>query len=334
MRVNRSLAIVALAATSLLPGIANASSLSSSVIGLFPKNVGEFAYADLRSARQFKWFPELKDQLLPPRFREFEKFLASAGVDPNSQVDELAWGFVAPDAPKDGAASNWVPTSDQIVGVALGQFNPTAAEMFFKSQKLATAKAGGFTLYPFGSGSGAQDLFFLFIDSNTAAFGQREILEKMIAVRTGDEEGLLRSDTMYPLIREVNGSGLVWVVLDAGFSRLAIQQLLPATPQDPQSAKLTAKLKAMIINVEGASTLDARFQTVCATSEDANTFAALLQAGLLYRQYQESQTNPELAKMLQETRVAAHGDRLDVRMSLTEDQMVALIKRNTFALRM
>ena len=39
--------------------------LGADTIGLFPKNVGEFAYADLKKARTMKWFPALEQQLLP-----------------------------------------------------------------------------------------------------------------------------------------------------------------------------------------------------------------------------------------------------------------------------
>jgi len=74
---------------------ARAGRLGADIIALFPKEIGEFAYADLKKARTLKWFPQLQEQMLPDRFRQFEKFLASAGVDPNSQVDELAWGLVA-----------------------------------------------------------------------------------------------------------------------------------------------------------------------------------------------------------------------------------------------
>src|ERR1041384_1279708 len=77
------------------PKPARAGRLSTDIIGLFPKEVGEFAYADLKKARTMKWFPQLQEQMLPERFRQFEKFLASAGVDPNTQVEELAWGLVA-----------------------------------------------------------------------------------------------------------------------------------------------------------------------------------------------------------------------------------------------
>src|SRR6267378_8384831 len=78
----------------MIPAPVRADRLGSDKIALFPKEVGEFAYADLKKARSLKWFPQLKQQLLPERFRQFEKFLTSAGVDPNSQVDELAWALV------------------------------------------------------------------------------------------------------------------------------------------------------------------------------------------------------------------------------------------------
>src|SRR4029077_4284041 len=181
------------ASTLLAPQPACASRLVNDVIALFPKEVGEFAYADLKKARTMKWFPQLQEQMLPDRFRQFEKFLASAGVDPNSQVEELAWGLVAEGVTSKtaGVGSSAVPTGEQIVGVALGSYNPESTEAYFKQQKLPTFKVRNYTLYAFGSRSGANDLFFFFVDSSTAAFGHRSLLEKMIGVRFGEQDGLI-----------------------------------------------------------------------------------------------------------------------------------------------
>src|ERR1700739_2962834 len=104
----------------------------------------------------------------------------------------------------EGAGSTAVPTGEEIVGVALGSYNPDSTEAFFKQQKLPTFKSHGFTMFAFGSGSGPNDLFFLFIDSNTAAFGHRTELEKMLEVRYGGAEGLLRNEKLYSLINEAN----------------------------------------------------------------------------------------------------------------------------------
>jgi hypothetical protein len=323
------------AATLLSPQPARAQRLGADIIALFPKEVGEFAYADLKKARTMKWFPQLQEQMLPDRFKQFEKFLASAGVDPNSQVEELAWGLVAdtPTGKGDGAASA-VPTGEQVVGVALGNYNPDSTEAYFKRQKLPTFKARNYTLYAFGTGSGPSDLFFLFIDSSTAAFGHRSVLEKMVEVRFGAEDGLLRNDKFFPLINEANGSGIVWAVLNPAYTRLAMQQLAPEVQQFPEAAKLVSNMQNMLINVNASSGIDGKFQAICGSTQDANTLAQLLQAGLLYKRYQASKDNPELAEMLDKASVAPSGDRVTINLALTDDQMSSLIKHNTFALKM
>ena len=318
------------------PKPARAGRLGTDVIALFPKEIGEFAYADLKKARSQKWFPQLQEQMIPERFRQFEKFLASAGVDPNSQVDELAWGLVAEglSSKTEGSGSSAVPTGEEIVGVALGSYNPSSAEAYFKQQKLPTFKTRGYTLYSFGSGSGANDLFFLFIDSNTAAFGHREILEKMVDVRFGAEEGLLTNDRLFPLINEANGSGVVWAVLNPAYTRLAMRQLVPEVEQFPEAAKLVARMQNLVINVDASSGIDGKFQAVCGTTEDANTLGQLLQAGFLYKRYQAQKENPELANLLDRARITPAGDRVTLSMSLSDDQMTSLIRKNTFALKM
>ena len=318
-----------------LPWPARAGRLGVDVIALFPKEVGEFAYADLKKARTLKWFPQLKEQLLPARFRQFEQFLASAGIDPNSQVDELAWGLVADTMSGKGEnAANSLPTGESVVGVALGSFSPNSAEAFFKTQKLPTFKSRGYTLFAFGTGSGPSDLFFFFLDSNTAAFGHRKQLERLIEVRFGGEEGLLRNETFFPLINEANGSGVVWAVLNPAYTRLAIRQLAPEIEQFPEAAKLVRRMKNLIINVDASNSVEGKFQAVAGSTEDANTLAQLLQMGFLYKQYQAKQDNPELAQMLDQARVTPAGDRVELRMTLTDEQMSALIRHNTFALKM
>jgi hypothetical protein len=330
-------AVLALAAATLLsPQPGRAQRLGPDIIALFPKEVGEFAYADLKKARTMKWYPQLQEQMLPDRFKQFEKFLASAGVDPNSQVEELAWGLVAdtPAGKGEGAASSAVPSGEQIVGVALGSYNPDSTEAYFKRQKLPTFKARNYTLYAFGTGSGPSDLFFLFIDSSTAAFGHRSVLEKMVEVRFGAEEGLLRNEKFFPLINEANGSGIVWAVLNPAYTRLAMQQLAPEVQQFPEAAKLVSNMQNMLINVTASSGIDGKFQAICGSTQDANTLAQLLQAGLLYKRYQASKDNPEFAEMLDKASVAPSGDRVTINLTLTDEQMTSLIKHNTFALKM
>jgi hypothetical protein len=316
-----------------LPRTSRAGSLGSDILTLFPKDSGELAYADLKEARQFPWFAQLKEQMLPPKFREFETFLAAAGIDPNTQVTELAWALVPGKATTNSGGGS-VPTTEQIVGIALGQFQPSSAEAYFTAKKLPIVKIRTFSLFAFGGGSGPNDLFFFFIDSNTAAFGQRQQLETMIGVRFGEAEGLYSNTDMSTLVNQANGSGTVWAVLNPAYTRLAMQQLVPETSQFPAASQLTSKLKAMTIGIKGSSEVEAKFEAVCGSPDDANTFAALLTAGLMYRKYQVGNTNPELGQLLDSAQIAPSGDRLDLSLTLTNDQMLSLIRRNTFAVTM
>ena len=325
---------------------ARANTLGTEVIGMFPQNVGEFAYADLRQARALSWFPQLKQQMLPARFKQFEQFLTAAGIDPNSQVEEIAWATVpsaptpaAQGAPANGAAQQKPapepgPGNEQVLGVAMGSFRPETAEAYFNAQKLPVVKVRNFSLYAFGGGSGPADLFFFFLDANTAAFGQRQQLERLIGIRAGEEQGLLTDSKMLPLINEANGSGVVWAVMNGTYAQLAMQQLAPEAAQFPQAQQLVSRLRALSLQIIAGSGVEARFQSVCASPDDANTFAALLQAGLLYKRYQLGNSNPDLASMLDSTRITPAGDRLNVRLTLTDEQMLSLIRRNTFAVTM
>ena len=301
-----------------------AGTLSTSIIGMFPKDVGEFAYADMKAARKFAWFKQLRDQMLPQRFRQFEQFLASAGVDPDSQVDELAWGAI-PAGKEHG---------EQIVGVALGQFSPDSAEDRFKKQKMPMVEVRGFHLYAYGTGAGANDILFFFLDSNTAVFGHRGALEKLIDVRQGGSESVLQNDLLAPLISEANGNGLMWAVMNQSYTRLGMQQLIPQANQFPDAAKIVNRIQAMVVNVQADNGVDARIQTVCASPEDANVLAAGLQAAVLMRRYQEAQTNPDLAKALDGVRVSPRGERLMIDIPVTDDQMNTLLRNKTFSVPM
>ena len=331
--MNRSIAKLAIscvaAASVIATGVtgwaprALAGSLSTDVIGMFPKDVGEFAYADMKAARSRPWFPQLRDQLLPGNFRQFEQFLTSAGIDPNTQVDEMAWAILTS---KEGG--------EQILGVALGGFSPSATEEKLKAQKVPAVEVHGYHLYAFGSGAGSSDILFFFLDSNTAAFGNRSALEKLIDVHFGGSESLLRNEQMFPLIKEANGHGTIWAVLNEKYTHLAMQQLLPQASQFPQAQAIIDRLKAMEIYVQADRGVDAHFQAVCNSVDDANVLAAAAQAGIMYRRYQESQSHPEVAKALDSVSVAPAGDRLTVEIPITEDQLNGLIKSHSFVIQM
>jgi hypothetical protein len=299
------------------PARSSSASLSMSVIGMFPRLVGEFAYADLKSARQCPWFSQFREQLLPPRFRQFEQVLSSAGIDANVQVEELAWGELP--LSKNG---------EQGIGVALGSFDPSSIEDRFKQQKLPMVEYRSYHLYRSG------DVLLTFLDSSTAAFGPRLALEKLVDVRMGTGESLLTNDSLFPLISEANGSGVFWVALDKSNAHFAMQQLVPQASQFRQAGAVINRVHAIMIEVDAGHGMDARFQVVCDSVNDANLLGVALQAGIMYRSYQDAQSQPDLAKVLANIRVTPSGDRLVIEAPVSDDQLGALCKTMTVAVPM
>lgn len=287
----------------------SSGALSLNVIGMFPRLVGEFGYADLKSARKYPWFSEFRKQLLPPRFSQFEQVLASVGVDSNMQVDELAWGELP--LSKNGHEG---------IGVALGSFDTASIEDRFKQQKVPMVEYRGQHLY--GSG----DVFLTFLDFSTAAFGPRPALQKLLDVRMGSGESLLTNDALFPLISEANGGGLFWVALDKSNAHFAMQQLVPQATQFRQAAAVINRVHAIMIQVDAENGMDARFQVVCDSVADANLLGVALQAGVMFRRYEDAQSFPDMAKVLDNIRITPSGDRLMVEAPVSDDQLNVLIK--------
>lgn len=314
-----------LAAAMLIPSRAAAGTLGTDVIGLFPKDVSELAYADLKEARQHSWFPQLQQQMLPANYRQFEQFLRSAGIDPDTQVDEIAWGATSANAQH----------PYEIAGVALGEFSPNSTEARFASEKIPSIEVHGYKLWAFGSGAGPNDIFFFFLDSNTAAFGQRDILQRLINVRFGGAESLLSNSDLFPLITAANANGgVVWAVLDKANTQLALHQLLPQASQFPQASAILDRIHNMEIQVQASDGVDAKFQAVCSSSDDANQLAAMLQGGIVMRRYQVQQSDPVLADTLSNVTVSPSGNSLNVEMPVTNEQLNAMIRNRTFAFSM
>ena len=127
-------AALALALAAIVP-VLRAGTLETQVIALFPKDVGEFGYVDMKGAQKYKWFPQLEQQIMPARFRQFETFLKSAGIDPNTQLEDLAFAAIP--------ANDKHP--EEALGVAEGEFQPDTTEAYPKKRKLPTRTPQGHT---------------------------------------------------------------------------------------------------------------------------------------------------------------------------------------------
>jgi len=320
--IRRSLAALLLLVLSYRP--ARAGSVGSTILGLFPRNVGQVAYLDVREARRHPWFEPLREQILPTRFRQFVRFLGSIGVGLDTQVHDLVWAAI----PADRNAP------EQVVGLALGEFSPEQVQAQCRQLHLPEKNLRGYTLYAFGSGASPYDVFFFFLDSNTAVFGQQRALESLLAVRFGEAESLLRNTELAGLVEQLDGQAMFWAALGKFYAQLGLHQLLPELGQFGQAAPLLQRIQGMLITLDAGSGVQAQFEGILPGPDDANTLAALLEAGLLYRRYQAGSAGQGLPALLDQAQVVPRGDRLDVRIQLSEQQLNDLIRQRVFAVSM
>jgi hypothetical protein len=316
-----------------LSAVARAGSLTTEVVGLFPRDAAEFTFADLRQARPLAWFPQLQRQVLPDQWRQFEQLLASPGMDRDSRIEELAWAVVSSGSPPQPSQGSDEPIGEQTVIVALGQFSPQSTDAYFKAHKLTVVKVRDYVLYPLSGGSGEGGSFFCFMDSTVAVLGGRKELERVIGISHNEEPSLLSNSDLAPLISQANPRSVVWAVLSAHRAWLEMQELVPLLGGFPQSQQLLSKVRAFTVEIDADRGTQSRFEAVCASSTDASTFAALLQADLRYQGSRIGKSNQDVTALLYQAEVASSGDRLDVILDLTDDQVVDLVQSSTFPTR-
>jgi len=306
--------------------VARAGSLTTEVIGIFPRDVAEFAIADLQEARSLAWFPQLQRKVLPDQLRQFELFLASPGMDRDSRVEQLAWAAASPSAASQ--PSQAATASLETVIVALGQFSPESTADYFKAHKRNVVNVRNHILYPLNGGSGVGGSFVWFINSTVAVLGERKELERVISINDNQEPSLLSNPSLAPLISQANSHSVIWGVLNESRANLELQAILPSLAGFSQVQQLFSKVHAFTLEIDADRGTRSTFEAICASPDDANTFATLLQAALLYQASRADQSKQGMTALLSQAKVSASADRLDVTVALTDDQVVGVLQGN------
>lgn len=299
---------------------ARAGTLRSDVLYLLPKETGQLVYVDLKEARRSPHYANLKAQLLPQRFKHFTSFLTSVGMNLDQDIDWLAWVFVPADGRED----------ERMFGLAEGNFSPERIEQFFLQQKLPIDAYRGQTLFPFGSGVGEQDLLFSFLDSSTAVFGTRASLALLLETRYGAHDNLLTNQPLLARLNEVNGRSPVWAVFDEEYTRLTLAQLLPEISRFGDFAHLSQRFRYSILQLHLGREMRIDFQAWCKNALDAQAVSLLLNTGFFVERWRLRADNPELSRVFETSDVNTLGDRLQVRLTIPEEDLKKLLARGFF----
>ena len=180
-----------------LAGTALSAPLGSSVRPAIPADVQQLICVDYRALKNSDTAQQLKDQVLPDNLKQFEVALKGAGINPDRDVDELA--FISYRNAKHNL---------QVVGVAQGVFPTKAVLAKFRLHKIHPVKYHDSDIYPMGTG-----MEMTFLDETTLLFGEGGALRGSLDARDGYVLTLDSNPDISNLIGDVEG-GAVWSVLD------------------------------------------------------------------------------------------------------------------------
>jgi hypothetical protein len=300
-----------------------AQAIPAQVLALYPQSAGEMVYVDLRALRGSSHYPQLKAQVLPERFRQLEQSAQLLGIDFDREVEQLSWAFVA--------AAEGQPVG--FAGVAEGSYSLPGIEREARRRKLSLTHYAGHPLVILGRNNQGQDFVFAFLDSTTAIFGFREEAQQMLERRDRGGVSVLENKSLRELIGQVNGRVPLWFALDTQFVALALKQMLPEAARFPGFDTIAGRVQAATLQFELREGLRGQARIRCQTTADALWFSTLVQAALTYETWRLGETNPELARVLKELSIKRQDDRLELALAIREPDLVALLQKNTFALK-
>ena len=114
----------------------------------------------------------------------------------------------------------------------------------------------------------------------------------------------------------------------------AMRTFAPEAGQFPQISAIRDRVSALIIRLQvddpgtnvpppADTPINVSFEMVCGSPDDANLLAAALQVALMLR-HSQSGTDAQFAGIFDQARVTPRGDRLELRLSLNQGQILAL----------
>lgn len=285
----------------------------------FPADTQQMAYTNMATLRTVPQYPLIEAHLMSPQLRNLENLLKSAGIDPDTQVNELVLGW-----------RGQVQDTTRFFGLAEGTFDPNQVHQYFVNNKMMVQRYSGYDLYAFGSGTARTDMFFSFIDSSRAIFGRMADIKALIDVRNASRPALNSNAEFRQWEGDLDGVAPQWGI-STGLA--AANQAIPWLTQgknvqvDPSA--LFGAVKAVLYRVDWGSQIMAHLSIICQNAEAASGFNQLLSLLRSAQPAVSKNVSPALSQILQNMNVQVDGSRLNLEASASISDLAQLLNAPT-----
>ncbi len=296
----------------LLPARLAADQLPGEALNTFPADTLQVSFTNLATLRTLAVYPQIRQRILNRQLRAFEDFLRPMGIEPERDIDEIMLGW----------RGEMVGPSGYL-GMAAGRFQPNLIQQYVERTGIPVQQYDGANIYAFGSGGGADDLFFTFFDGTLAGFGRAGDLKAMLDARQGSINALNSNSDFVNWQGELDGTAPQWGILNGkSAGNLAGAWLAPSGQSRVDMTSLGKSVRALLYRVQWDTGFTATLFMICDTPESAAGFATLI--GLLQqasKQPAKPGGTPTLPPILQSIQTQRDGARLELDVTGTPEML-------------
>jgi hypothetical protein len=291
--------------------VANAMPLNSSARAVIPAELQQLFSVDYRSLKDSPTAMQLKAQLMPDNLKEFEEALKGVGIDPEKDVDSLA--FAAFRTPKGGTKA---------VGVAAGPFNMKAVVKKMTLRKIKATKYRQADIYPMDGG-----MVMSFLDDGTLVFGESSSVKLALDTRDGEILNVDTNSTMSDMMSSVD-SAPVWSILDQQGTQNVMRSALGDAAKVADYDTIKKRLLGSRYTMSFASGVNFDLTVVTSDSISGATLSSLVKAGLLYKKMSASAAEKVA---MDNTSVDSDGANVQFHFKASDKQFQSLMHSDLFA---
>lgn len=298
-------------ASLLLVSMAYAMPLNSSARSVVPGDLLQLISVDYRALKDSPTAMSLKQQLLPDNLKQFEAALKNIGLDPEKDVDTLAFAVFR--VGKQGTKG---------IGVASGPFNMKAVLKKMKLQKYVPKKYHNSDLYPMDGG-----MQMTFLDDSTLLFGEPSAIRLALDTRDGQILNLDTNGNMADMMSSVDAAP-VWSILDQAGTQNMMRSALGDASKVADYDTLKKRLLGSRYTMNFNSGVNFDLTVVTSDSLTAATLSSLVKAGILYKKMGASAAE-KLA--MENTTVDSDSSNLQIHFKSNDQQFQSLMHSDLFA---
>jgi hypothetical protein len=295
----------------LLGAFANAMPLNSSARAVIPAELQQLISVDYRAMKDSATAMQLKQQVLPDNLKEFEAALKGVGIDPDKDLDTLAF-----------AAFRTAKGATKQIGVAAGPFNVKAVLKKMAVRKIKPTKYHTANIYPMDGG-----LVMVFLDDSTLLFGEFSSVKLALNTRDGETLNVDTNSTMADMMSSVD-SAAVWSILDQQGTQNVMRSALGDASKIGDYDTIKKRLLGSRYTMSFTSGVNFDLTVVTSDSVSAATLSSVAKMGLLYKKM--SASAPEKVAM-ENTSVESDGSNVNFHFKSSDQQFQSLMHSELFA---